>query len=455
MNGTYRFRPIDKPLVDWLGEDLAALRKVGEGWYVDYKRDAIDCAAFAKHLSAFANQYGGWLFLGIDESRDSDRVAASFPGIESAQVNRIVEVLGAAANHHVSPPVHFEHKAINGPVEAIGLPADRAVLVIGTPEGLRPPYVHSSGRIYRRLADRSEPKPETDQAALVHLWRRRERATSRLTDFVSRTPRLSESETGNAWVHVFLLADPLFERRTPGLTFDDFRTALTDAEQAGGVGLPMDTFFSTADGFVARQERGNDPALYTLTLRWWHDENLRASIPINVLPLTEFEQSSSRYEHANEYSRVVRERGFSEIRVADLSIFVHALAGVLHCYAHLLSGIDGGRDVSACAVIQHALRISPFIDDAAFVEDMRTLGVPVVEEEEIRVPRYVDFSSLLRIHMQPTPTEPIPKPFHSYLTCAPIAGAVLQALGALSSPDYIKKYRTLYDPETLSGPGTT
>ena len=57
--------PFEKAFQDLVAADLACLREVSEGWYVEYKSTAIAPRALAKSLSAFANQYGGYLFLAL------------------------------------------------------------------------------------------------------------------------------------------------------------------------------------------------------------------------------------------------------------------------------------------------------------------------------------------------------------------------------------------------------
>lgn len=57
------YSPFDKSIRDLEASDLAILKIVHEGWYVEYKSELVKAPALAKALSAFANTYGGWLFL--------------------------------------------------------------------------------------------------------------------------------------------------------------------------------------------------------------------------------------------------------------------------------------------------------------------------------------------------------------------------------------------------------
>ena len=54
------YSPFDKALKDLLAADLANLKIVNEGWYVEYKSELVNARALAKAVSAFANTYGGW-----------------------------------------------------------------------------------------------------------------------------------------------------------------------------------------------------------------------------------------------------------------------------------------------------------------------------------------------------------------------------------------------------------
>lgn len=201
----YRYSPFTKPLHDLTGDDLAVLRDVSEGWFVDYKSEPPFVRDFAKHISAFGNQFGGWLFIGVAEGPNKSMKAGSFPGVPSANVSNILIQVREAVSAHVSPPVYFDHKVIDGPVPALELAPARSIIVIGVPEGPNPPYVHSSGRIYRRIADSSDPKAETDRAVLDSMWRKSEELRTRLRDFILKPTEKPRSE--NTYCYVYLLTD--------------------------------------------------------------------------------------------------------------------------------------------------------------------------------------------------------------------------------------------------------
>src|ERR1039457_215137 len=180
----YRYNPFSKPLADCPLEKLIRLRDVSEGWFVDYKSEPLSPKDFGKHLSAFANQFGGWLFVGVKEGPNKSLKAESFPGIPASDVGAVLVKIREGVSAHVSPPFYFDHRIIDGPVDAIGLEAGRSIIIVAVPEGPNPPFVPSSGKIYRRIADSSEPKAETDRAVLDTLWRKSEDLRTRLRDFI-------------------------------------------------------------------------------------------------------------------------------------------------------------------------------------------------------------------------------------------------------------------------------
>lgn len=60
-----KFSPFSKSLDAVVGDDLIILREVDEGWFVDYKSQPIKPVEFGRVLSSFANQFGGWVFVGV------------------------------------------------------------------------------------------------------------------------------------------------------------------------------------------------------------------------------------------------------------------------------------------------------------------------------------------------------------------------------------------------------
>lgn len=145
-----RFFPIDKGPRELKTDDLLRLKTIAEGWYCEYKREMVKTAAIAKSVSAFANTYGGWIFYGVEEDK-STRCANSAPGIPIAEIAQAEVRLRQAISGAISPAPYYEHVVLRGPLPELALGEDHAVIAAFVPQGVNAPYVHSSGRIYRRV----------------------------------------------------------------------------------------------------------------------------------------------------------------------------------------------------------------------------------------------------------------------------------------------------------------
>ena len=112
-----RYSPFDKAIRDLQPSDLTILRKVHEGWYVEYKSQMVKASALAKSLSAFANTYGGWLFIGVQEQSGDNTVAGEFPGIPEEDVDTALQSLRHSASDHLNPTPFFETTVLRGPCD--------------------------------------------------------------------------------------------------------------------------------------------------------------------------------------------------------------------------------------------------------------------------------------------------------------------------------------------------
>src|SRR5260370_17712014 len=281
----YRYSPFTKPISEFPAEELNVLRDVTEGWFVDYKSQPISPRDFGKHLSAFANQFGGWLFVGVVEDSKTLK-AESFPGIPTKDVGGVLVRIREGVSTHVSPTVYFSHRVIDGPLNALGLPAGKSIIVVGVPEGPNPPFLHSSGRIYRRIADSPEPKAETDRAVLDAMWHKSESLRHRLQEFVLKPTDARGIE--NTICYVYFMEDLTMSLPEYGLDLTGFRDAVR-TETPNDMSIALDNIYSTQDGFIGRHYlQANDPLNELISLRWWRSGNVRLTIPINYINYIRF-----------------------------------------------------------------------------------------------------------------------------------------------------------------------
>jgi len=393
----YGYYPFKNSFDKLNGSDLKLLTDVAEGWYIDYKREQLKSRDIAKHLSSFANQYGGFLIFGIDEDR-TRRTAGAFPGIEGTKVQALLVAIGDAAATHVNPVVYYEEKIIHGPVQEISLAEDKAIVVIYIPQGPDPPYIHSSGRIYRRVGDRSNPKPETDRYLLDKLSERGLKTREKWSEFLNRIPPLPQEQKEMTWSHIYLLPEPFEKGPDRDLDLEDFKI-LGQSGPEMAPWLPMNRMFPTVNGYIAQQITNVDPTFSPLCLRWWHNGTARFSIPINTYDINTFPGDVNEYEYAKEYIEIAHNQRMESIKIADFSQFLNILTSLLNQYMTLRKTAEDKRNLLVRVILQNTWRKSPFLDDETYIKKCSETGIPVIEDLDISVPQEAELSELTLIDL--------------------------------------------------------
>ena len=396
-----RYSPFDKAIHDLQPPDLTILKNVHEDWYVEYKSQMIKASALAKSLSAFANSYGGWLFIGVQEKSGDNTVADEFPGIPEEDVDGALNSLRKSAADHLNPTPFFETTVLRGPCDENGLAEGKAIIAVEIPQSHTAPHVHKDGRIYRRIADGSEPKPETDRFVLDQLWRRAELLREMTRKWIERDPEFSQKEEENPYVRLLLCVDP-WRQRNPSLNapLSEIRRIL-NASETDIPSVPFDTIYTTAEGFIARQLKGNDPASYGLTWRLRRDMSCDIILPLQLhapdVPdylIGEFDG----YIHAKRFIDMLNEQGHTQPRIADLNFMFNLLLAIVSQYRHLLKLAGAGGEFYCKARVLNAWRMVPFVDVETLLDEFKAHGLPMVMDRTVTVPTGDDPESFVRIY---------------------------------------------------------
>ena len=384
------YSPFDKAIQNLQPPDLTVLKNVHEGWYVEYKRQVVNAGALAKALSAFANTYGGWLFLGVREQSGGNAVADEFLGIPEEEVDDALQSLRHSAADHLNPTPFFETKVLRGPCTESGLAEGRAIIAVEIPESHTAPHVHKDGRIYRRVADGSEPKPETDRFVLDQLWRRAEPIREMTRKWVERDPEFSQGEEEMPYVRVLLCVDPWRQHAAwLGARLPEIRRILANHGTAGIPAVPFDTVHTTAEGLIARQLKGNDPHNYVSTWRMRRD--LSCDI---VLPLPFYAPGGpddlfielDGYVNAPRFIDILKEHRYPQPRIADLNFLMNTLTGVVSTYRRLLKLAETAGEFYFKARVLNAWRMVPFVDVETVLSEFKAHGLPMLMDQTVTVP---------------------------------------------------------------------
>lgn len=377
MSSLYaRYTPFDKEFDNVLPEDLYTLNEVHEGWYVEYKSDVPSNRALAKSLSAFANQYGGILFIGISTDRNAN-IPNGYPGILSTRVDDAYEQIRNSSKDLLNPPVFYTTRTFEGPIHSIRLPKGNSIIAVRVPQGPDTPYVHNDGRIYRRVADSSGPSPETDRTTLDLLHDRRRQVHSRLEDRILQTPIVSKGEKNQPYIHFNIFSDPY---ETMGHWYSGNMHEFIEIMQRGNI--PFDNIYPSSEGFIARQTTKNNPYLRVFTWEFSRKCHSLVTFPINVI-----DRQNSHPAPLGHFLSRVDTSGLESARVLDLSMVMSGALNVMLRHRRLARQANVNGPFYVKIYIENVWRTIPFVDLERFSQNTADYGFPLVQDSDVVVPR--------------------------------------------------------------------
>ena len=393
------YSPFENKIDDLTTSDLASLKQVHEGWYVEYKSKMVKPSDIAKAVSAFANTYGGWLFIGITEDSKGKNVAGEYPGVPIKEKDQIRSQFRSALATNVNPTPYYELLFVDGPDDTIGLDEGKSVLVIKVPRSVQAPHVHKDGRIYKRVSDSSEPKPESDPHLLSQLWRRREKADEMIGRWLGENPEFSDAESKGPYLRVLLTPDDWGQSNVVlNAKTNEVRAVLAGSPDDGHH-MPLETIHRTSSGYIGRQTGGNDCFNYGVTFQADHFLNCEFVIPVrwHEKPPDELSHYLYEYKYAEEFTKIVKKGYHNTIKVMDLNYLYPAIIAMVTKYRNLMRLAGKETPYFGKIVLLNGWRLTPFLDDQDFIDQVKEYGVPMVMKEEVISPSGRTAGSFLEV----------------------------------------------------------
>lgn len=160
-------------------ETLMAEQDFEESFYFEFKDDRTASKKIAKEVSAFANTFGGYIFIGITDDKKIE-------GCTDWNEQRIHTTI----HDSITPTPSFDVKKFTC--------SDGIVFVIKIEEGAEPPYITSGGHIYERLSSSSQPIK--DSSKLSQIYSKREQQLSNMERKITIAPL--EKDVGNIYGYI-------------------------------------------------------------------------------------------------------------------------------------------------------------------------------------------------------------------------------------------------------------
>lgn len=125
-----------------------------ETFFFEYKNDDVSTKKIVEEISAFANTYGGYVLIGIDNDK-------KISGCTKWDEQRIHTTI----HDSLTPIPSFDVRKFKDTDE-------RIIFVIKVDEGIDPPYITNTGKIYERISSGSFPINDSSKLTQLYYKRR-------------------------------------------------------------------------------------------------------------------------------------------------------------------------------------------------------------------------------------------------------------------------------------------
>lgn len=134
-----------------------------ETFSIEFKEENIRNTQLTKEISAFANSFGGYILLGVN---DSKKIVGCSNIWTELKINTII-------CNGISPTPHFDIKKFD-------LKNSKKLYIIKVEEGTNPPYITNDGYIYHRVSSSSDRVKDAN--TLNNLYLRNQNNIKKIED---------------------------------------------------------------------------------------------------------------------------------------------------------------------------------------------------------------------------------------------------------------------------------
>lgn len=381
-NSGAAYSPFDVAFDELESTHLNMLRNVHEGWYVDYKEAPIKPNAYAKAISAMANSYGGWVFIGVKEKSRNDNVAGSFPGVPSEDVDKVCQHIRQAVAEHLNPQPFFEVRPVDAPETTNG----SRVICILVPRSLQAPVIHSDGRIYRRVNDASEPVAENSRQAVDHLIARSKEIEDWFNGWEDRDPPLSKYEDDLAYLRILTVPDYWGDK---GIWYkkgaDEFRELVRGKAPGLSFSARYDSVYPQPRGFICRAVQPDEPSLLRMTLKFSRDLQNEFIVPLPSFRVGDYGNYRPEGSALDDVVGYLIEKGYQDAIAADLDDIFGAVDGFFSLQKRFEEEVGYSGPTLVKFKLCNVWRRVPVL--AATPEELRwpEYGIPMVLDSDITI----------------------------------------------------------------------
>ena len=390
------YNPFDKSPFDILTvEDLEKLieNSVAEGYYVEYKRQFVKNEKIAHSISSFANAYGGWYIVGVKTNEHN--IATEICGFNLSDYSDPIDKIREIVKSNIDPVPLFYSQVIQ-------LDEEKAVLVVFIPDNQDKPFICKNGRVYRRLADSSDPISETNRYALDKLYEEGKEINKKYLKFC-QDERIHE--TNNGWVQVFLSPYPLGilnQSKLKTWTTEDLEKIIKLSKQQINIDLfqsigltgsvPFNAGQTSLKSLIFRQNN-NYLGFNSLEFELFNNFNARFLIPLEYCKLS---QQDIFHNLSKLIQKIVRKIYFLEedeikniestpLLFFDIGKLYLGIINLISLYQNILDDRSPIKQIELTIKIEKARKSIPFFNSNQWAEHIHKFGVPIIYKDLILI----------------------------------------------------------------------
>ena len=214
-----------------------------ETLFFEYKQDDETTTGIAKEISAFANTYGGYVFIGVSDNKE-------IKGCNQWDENRVhTTVYG-----NISPSPVIDVKTI--------VHEETKIVIIRIEEGLNPPYITNKGSAYERISSGSYPIK--DSGKLSQLYYKRKDQLNRIKNKIELGPITDSTNSNNLCGCIdigFALtcsSPPEIQKKFPKNDIETIANQLRQSHQDFSISLIGYSYFITVGRVTVTSSNGEE-----------------------------------------------------------------------------------------------------------------------------------------------------------------------------------------------------
>lgn len=152
-----------------------------ESFFFEFKDDRVSNKKFQEEVSAFANTFGGCIFIGVSDDKQIE-------GCTTWNEQKIHTTI----HDSITPTPPFDVKKFTFNTGSI--------YIVKIDEGSEPPYITSNGKIYERLSSGSFPIK--DSSKLSQIYTKREQLLTKIEKKISIPPACDNSNNIYGYIDI-------------------------------------------------------------------------------------------------------------------------------------------------------------------------------------------------------------------------------------------------------------